>query len=79
MYLSDLEKQGKVFWFSGPPGAGKSTTACMMSQKHDFIYYEADCFNLYSNPFVDVKNAKNLQTAIMNTKPLKVNIIKEVS
>ena len=33
-------KPGKIIWFSGPPGAGKSTTAQLMGRKHGYVYYE---------------------------------------
>ena len=32
------DKLGKIVWFSGPPGAGKSTTAQLMGRKNGYIY-----------------------------------------
>ena len=46
---------GKLLWFSGPPGAGKSTTAQLMGRYHKYVYYEADCFGSFMNPFVDLQ------------------------
>ena len=48
-------KPGKLLWFSGPPGAGKSTTAQLMGRYHKYVYYEADCFGSFMNPFVDLQ------------------------
>ena len=48
------DKVGKLLWFSGPPGAGKSTTAQLMGRYHKYVYYEADCFGSFMNPFVDL-------------------------
>ena len=44
--------QGKLVWFSGAPGAGKSTTAQILAQRGGFVYYEADCFMNHCNPYV---------------------------
>merc|ERR1711936_801906 len=44
---------GKLIWLSGPPGAGKSTTGGLLGKNHGYIYYEADCFGMFCNPFVD--------------------------
>merc|ERR1712223_1946475 len=63
-------KPGKLLWFSGPPGAGKSTTAQLMARNNGYIYYEADCMSIFVNPFVDV-NAPEPSIAQMNQKPLK--------
>ena len=64
-------KLGKLLWFSGPPGAGKSTTAQLLARNNGYIYYEADCMSIFVNPFVDV-NAPEPSIAQMNQKPLKV-------
>jgi len=63
-------KPGKLLWFSGPPGAGKSTTAQLMARNHGYIYYEADCMSIFVNPFIDV-NTPEPSMAQMNQKPLK--------
>ena len=64
-------KQGKIFWLSGPPGAGKSTTCQLMARKHDFVYYEADATMQFINPFVDL-DADNPTVAAFAGKSLKV-------
>ena len=64
-------KPGKLLWFSGPPGAGKSITAQLLARNNGYIYYEADCMSIFVNPFVDV-NAPEPSIAQMNQKPLKV-------
>ena len=65
------EKQGKIFWLSGPPGSGKSTTCQLMARKHDFVYYEADATMQFINPFVDL-NVDNPTVAAFGGKSLKV-------
>ena len=62
---------GKIIWFSGPPGSGKSTTAQLIGRKHGYVYYEGDCFNSITNPFVDL-NVDNPTLATLNQIPLKV-------
>ena len=64
-------KKGKIFWLSGPPGAGKSTTCQLMARKHDFVYYEADATMQFINPFVDL-NVENPTVAAFAGKSLKV-------
>ena len=44
-------KPGKVFWLSGPPGAGKSTTCQLMAREKDFVFYEGDATSSFVNPF----------------------------
>merc|ERR1719225_899775 len=63
-------KPGKLLWFSGPPGAGKSTTAQLLARNNGYIYYEADCMSIFVNPFVDV-NTPEPSMAQINQKPLK--------
>ena len=63
---------GKIIWFSGPPGAGKSTTAQLMGRKHGYVYYEGDCYNSMTNPFVDL-NVDNPTLATIDQIPLKVH------
>ena len=66
-------KAGKLLWFSGPPGAGKSTTAQLLARNHGYVYYEADCMSIFVNPFIDI-NTPEPSMAQMNQKPLKVLI-----
>ena len=64
-------KLGKIIWFSGPPGAGKTTTAQLMGRKHGHVYYEGDCYNSIMNPFVD-PNVDDPSMAQSEQRPLKV-------
>ena len=64
-------KHGKIIWFSGPPGAGKTTTAQLMGRKHGHVYYEGDCYNSIMNPFVDL-NVDDPSMAQSEQRPLKV-------
>ena len=43
---------------SGPPGAGKSSTAQLLGRKEGWVYYEVDCFLKLRNLFIplDVPN-----------------------
>ena len=66
------DKLGKIIWFSGPPGAGKSTTAQLMGRKHGYVYYEGDCYYSMMNPFVDL-NVDNPSLAQSDQTPLKVS------
>ena len=68
------ENQGKIIWFTGPPGAGKSTTAQLMGRDAGFVYYEADMMMSFSNPFID-PNIENPSLAGFSQKPVKVNIL----
>ena len=65
------DKLGKIIWFSGPPGAGKSTTAQLMGRKHGYVYYEGDCYNSIANPFIDL-NVDNPTMVQSEQTPLKV-------
>ena len=56
---------------SGPPGCGKSTTAQFMARNHGYVYYDIDCFALFSNPFVDLF-AKEASLTQDTQIPLKV-------
>ena len=65
------DKLGKIIWFSGPPGAGKSTTAQLMGRKHGYVYYEGDCYSTMTNPFIDLN--VDIPTMAQNSQtPLKV-------
>ena len=55
----------------GPPGAGKSTSGQLLGRNHGYVYYEADCFGMFANPFVDL-HANDPSLEIARQKPLKV-------
>ena len=62
---------GKIYWLSGPPGAGKSTTCQLMARLKDYRYYEADCTMQLINPFTDIY-VDNPSIASFSAKSLKV-------
>ena len=62
---------GKVFWLSGPPGAGKSTTCQLMAREKGYRYFEADCTMNLVNPFTDI-HVDNPSMASFQAKSLKV-------
>jgi len=64
------EKKGKVYWISGPPGAGKSTTCQLMGREKGMVYYEADAMLGFINPFVPL-DAENPSMAQQHQKGLK--------
>ena len=64
-------KRGKIFWLTGPPGAGKSTTCQLMAREKDFIFFEADCVSQFLNPFTDL-TVDNPSMASVSARPLKV-------
>ena len=68
---------GKIVWFTGPPGAGKSTSAQLMGRKNGYIFYEGDCYNGIANPFVDL-NVDNPTMAQHEQTPLKVFSLKDI-
>ena len=55
----------------GPPGAGKSTSAQLLARSEGYVYYEADCFGMFVNPFVD-PNVEEPTLAMGSQRPLKV-------
>ena len=55
----------------GPPGSGKSTSGQLLGRNHGYVYYEADCFMMFSNPFVD-PNIDEPTLQMPKQKPLKV-------
>ena len=57
--------------FTGSPAAGKSTSAQLLSRNSGYVYYEADCYGHFVNPFID-PNAKEPSLHTMLQKPLKV-------
>ena len=65
------DNPGKLIFFSGPPGSGKSTAAQLFGKHHEHVYYEADCVGAFSNPFVDITHSEPT-LAQMFQKPLKV-------
>ena len=71
-YPIQPDNQGKLIWVSGPPGAGKSTTAQLMGREAGYVYFEADCTMNACNPFVPT-DVENPTLAAFQQKPLKVN------
>ena len=65
---------GKIYWCSGPPGAGKSTTCQLLARKNGYVYYEADATMQLINPFVP-NDAENPSMAQIHQKSLKVRFV----
>ena len=70
-HVTWFEIQGKLFWISGPPGAGKSTTAQLLGRNAGFVYYEADCLIQHANPYIPI-DVENPTMATYQQKHLKV-------
>ena len=73
LYKIQPKNQGKLLWLSGPPGAGKSTSGLLLAKHHDYVYYEADCFMNFLNPYIPLDVAEP-SLAQMYQKPMKVRI-----
>ena len=56
-YKIQPENQGRLLWFGGPPGLGKSTTAQLLAREHGYVYYEADCFLKCKNPCIPLNSS----------------------
>jgi len=69
-YKLQPEKKGKILWFTGAPGMGKSTSAQLLARNHGYVYYEADCFGGCKNPYVPL-DAENPSMAQIYQKPLR--------
>ena len=51
-YTIQPDVPGKILWFSGAPGMGKSTSAQILARNDGYVYYEADWFASLKNPYV---------------------------
>jgi len=69
-YKVQPEKKGKIIWLTGAPGMGKSTSAQLLARNHGYVYYEADCFMAFKNPYVPL-DVPNPSMAQMYQKTLK--------
>ena len=61
---------GKLLWFSGAPGMGKSTSAQLLARDNGYVYYEADAFNMMHNPFNPL-DSENPSVETIKQKVLK--------
>ena len=71
-YRIQPESLGKLLWISGPPGAGKSTSAQLLCKNTGFVYFEADCTMKHANPYIPA-DVENPSMAQMYQKHLKVS------
>ena len=71
-YKIQPESLGKLLWISGPPGAGKSTSAQLLCRNTGFVYFEADCTMKHANPYIPA-DVENPTMAQMYQKHLKVS------
>jgi len=69
-YIPKPGSPGKLYWLTGPPSSGKSTTCQLLARNKDFVYFEGDAAIGLINPFTDI-NAENLTSAIFTGKSLK--------
>ena len=67
------KKPGMIFWLTGVPGSGKSTTCQLMARNHGFVYLEVDGYTFMINPFPDLNKGNPSVSAHVN-KALKVSI-----
>ena len=51
-YKIQPENQGQLVWISGAPGLGKSTSGHILSKRAGYVYYEADSFLSFLNPYI---------------------------
>ena len=70
-YKIQPENQGKHFWVTGTPGAGKTTSAFTLAKNHGFVYFEADCYFSHTNPYVPL-DVESPAGAFFKQPPLKV-------
>ena len=71
-YKIQPEKQGKLIWISGPPGAGKSTSSLLLAKENDFVYYEGDVTLANLNPLIPPDIKGNPSLAAFKQPRLKV-------
>ena len=69
-YPIQPDNQGKLIWLSGAPGSGKSTTAQILAKTEGYVYYEADCFMNFINPYIPL-DEENPSLNVKRQKPLK--------